>query len=558
MNNPAFRLVFLVSICLLLAIPGTSYTQTPPNQPPGYEEMMKIRQKRPSKEAYFELLELKEKYPNSSIIAQINSMLTLTSRFVINASTSIDEILDIQKTALQSGAVQILLQRYLTSCRQILEHNNIGSFDMKEVLQAIQYYADEGKKLSNSPQFMAGWMESVSPAIEARVQSTARSFDMMVAAAYVFNKNGEKAKEYLEYYYNSGGAGEGIGPSPLPGLSEPPVAIRIRRGIGGQGGTVSAEYYYYLGQTNELLEKKQEALDAYISAMGENYKDSVSKAKALFKEINGNMEEFDRMLEEKFSELPFQPDPFILSGEWKGKAVLAELFTGSENPQSAATDIAFAALLERYDQQYLTILEYHVSRAPQHDPMMNAASDRRKAFYQVSATPSTYFDGVFKFRGGGAKSAAKRKYDQYVTSIEPGLTRTPPAKLQLSAVLEGDIVKVTWSSDDELEAVNYNFALVQNKEKYLGKSGIYIHNMIVRDFKSLETDVEKESEITFSVPDIFEATETYLKAYEKQQRFKFEERLYDIDRSQLKVVLFVQDKDTQFVYNAIVCDVIVK
>ena len=550
MNNPAFRLVFLVSICLLLAIPGTSYTQTPPNQPPGYEEMMKIRQKRPSKEAYFELLELKEKYPNSSIIAQINSMLTLTSRFVINASTSIDEILEIQKTALQSGAGQMLLQLYLTSCRQIMEHNNIGSFDMKEVLQAIQYYADEGKKLSNSPQFMAGWMESVSPAIETRVQSTARSFDMMLAAAYILNKNGEKAYEFLEYYRKNIIVGVG-------GFSGPPVVIRIRRGI-GQSGTVSAVYYYYLGQTNELLGKKQEALDAYISAMGDNYKDSVSKAKAHFKEINGNMEEFDRMLEEKFSELPFQPDPFILSGEWKGKAVLAELFTGSENPQSAATDIAFAALLERYDQQYLTILEYHVSRAPQHDPMMNAASDRRKAFYQVSATPSTYFDGVFKFRGGGAKSAAKRKYDQYVTSIEPGLTRTPPAKLQLSAVFEGDIVKVTWSSADELEAVNYNFALVQNKEKYLGKSGIYIHNMIVRDFKSLETDVEKESEITFSVPDIFEATETYLKAYEKQQRFKFEERLYDIDRSQLKVVLFVQDKDTQFVYNAIVCDVIVK
>jgi len=143
MNNPTFRLVFVVSICLLLAIPVTSYTQTPPNQPPGYEEMMKIRQKRPRKEGYFELLKLKEKYPNSSIMAQVNSMITIGLRIAINSSTSINEILDIQKTALQSAEGLILLQRYLTSCRQILEHNNIGSFDMKEVLQAIQYYADE-------------------------------------------------------------------------------------------------------------------------------------------------------------------------------------------------------------------------------------------------------------------------------------------------------------------------------------------------------------------------------------------------------------------------------
>ena len=38
------------------------------------------------------------------------------------------------------------------------------------------------------------------------------------------------------------------------------------------------------------------------------------------------------ILEAKLKALPFQPDAFKAPADWKGKAVLAELFTGSECP----------------------------------------------------------------------------------------------------------------------------------------------------------------------------------------------------------------------------------
>lgn len=256
-------------------------------------------------------------------------------------------------------------------------------------------------------------------------------------------------------------------------------------------------------------------------------------------------------------ELPFHPEPFKLSGEWKGKAVLVELFTGSECPPCVASDLAFDALLEAYDSKYLAILEYHLP-IPGPDPMMNPATSQRQKFYGVTSTPSTFFEGLNKHMGGGGISAAKRKYDQYITSIDPMITRTPQAKLQLSAVLDGDIVKIAWSSDDNLEAANYNFALVQEEEKYEGRNKILIHKMVVRDFKSLDSRTDAKSELTFNIPEAEDAAKKHLQDFEQKRKFKFKKLHNEIDHSQLKIVFFVQDKDFQIVYNAIVSDVVAK
>lgn len=261
--------------------------------------------------------------------------------------------------------------------------------------------------------------------------------------------------------------------------------------------------------------------------------------------------------QQKGLEIPFHPEPFILSGEWKGKAVLAELFSGSECGPCVSSDLAFDGLLEAYDSKYLVVLEYHLP-IPGPDPMMNPATSQRQKFYGVVATPTTFFDGLNKHRGGGAISATKRKYDQYVSSVDPLLTRTPQAQLQLSAVLKGDIVKVTWSSDDNIEAVNYNFALVQKEEKYGGSNGILMHKMVVRDFKSIDSKAATKPEVTFDIPEAEEAAKKHLQDYERRINIKFKELHYKIDRSQLKVVFFVQDKDFQIVYNVVVSDVVAK
>ncbi len=261
------------------------------------------------------------------------------------------------------------------------------------------------------------------------------------------------------------------------------------------------------------------------------------------------------------NEIQFHPEPFKLEENWNGKAVLAELFTGSECPPCVAVDLAFDALLERYDSKYLAVLEYHLP-IPGPDPMMNRATTVRQSFYRVRSTPTTFFDGIMKYRGGGSRSDVKKKYKQFISIIDPLIGSTPQAKLAVTATLEKDNIQVTWSSDDNFNAVYYNFALVQNEERYLGRNGIPIHKMVVRDFKTLIKKTalasKKKNILIFNVKGAEKYAERVLKEYEKRRRFKFKELHHKIDRTQLKVVFFLQDKSSLIVYNAVVCDVVLE
>ena len=263
-------------------------------------------------------------------------------------------------------------------------------------------------------------------------------------------------------------------------------------------------------------------------------------------------------LDVDLSELPFHPEPFSLKENWNGKAVLAELFTGSECSPCVAVDLAFDALIERYDSKYLVVLVYHLP-IPGPDPMMNTYSNRRQSFYNVRSTPQTFFDGALKYKGGGSLTVAKEKYDDYISFIDPIISSQVKAQLAVSAELEEDSVKVTWSSDDDFEDVFYNFALVQNEVNFTGRNGIPIHKMVVRDFKTYTKKYvlksEEKPEMKFSLPNAEKYAENVLLEIEKQRGFKFKELHHKIDRTQLKVVLFLQDKDSLHVYNAIVCDV---
>lgn len=510
MKNSPFRMLFLALFWVLLIMPVTNFAQDRPKRPPEYEEYRKALRMPDPESALKELKRIKEKYPNSTMMEQIDRMIATLTAYT---GTSVDQVREAQKALIQSAQGIYRIRVYLNSCRQILNNKNVDNFNPDKVLQAILYYSEEGQKIARE-----------------EIKATTNSFNMMVASAYILAKNGKEAVELLEKYRDAEGKATG-------------------------------EFYYYLGQAKELLGKKQEAFEAYFKATGEQYKDSQEKARTLFKVINGNMEEFDRMLEAKLSELSFHPEPFKLVEEWNGKTVLAELFTGTECPPCAAADLAFDALLEAYDSKYLAVLEYHLP-IPGPDPMMNSATRQRQSFYNVTSTPAAFFDGIMKHRGGGSRADAKRKYDQYISSINEAICSTPKAQLAVSAVLEGDNVKVTWSSDDSLEGIYYNFALVQSEERYLGRSGILIHKMVVRDVKSLTKKFalasEKNSEVIFNVNTTEKYAENLLKDYEKRRRFRFKELRHKIDRTQLKVVFFLQHKDSKIVYNAIVCDVVLK
>ncbi len=513
---------------LIFVLPLMAIAQDPPQQPPEMEELSEVMQKypTPNKEALFEILKIKEKYPESKVMDRIDQIINIASRMSISSSNTLDEILEIQKIVVRYEKEFSLLKKYIEMCKQITSHPKVNDFSSEKVSQTILNYAEAGKKLSNDP----GFLTAVSELSEDEIEMTVNTFNLISAVANIYAKNADKAIEFLEEYKKNGGKTDG-------------------------------DYYYHLGETNELLGKKQVAYEAYFTAAGQNTKGAKDKARALYKEINGDMEKFERMLDNKLSELPFHPEPFSPTEEWNGKTVLAELFTGSECPPCVAVDLAFDALIETYDPKYLTILEYHLP-IPGPDPMMNPATDRRQSYYKVTSTPTTFFEGILKHRGGGSKSGAEKKYNQYLSTINQKIYDKPQAHLILTSRLEENIVKVNWTSDDNLEDVYYNFALVQNKVKFMGRNEIPIHKMVVRDFKTLTKQFaassEKNAKIAFDISKIEKFAEYHLKDYEKQRNFSFKELQFAIDRSQLKVVFFLQDKNTKDVYNSIVCDVIVK
>ena len=75
--------------------------------------------------------------------------------------------------------------------------------------------------------------------------------------------------------------------------------------------------------------------------------------------------------------------------------------------------------------------------------------------------------------------------------------------------------------------------------------------MVVKDFVTLDSG----KNISFNLAESENITKKYLQDFEKERDFKFEIMRDKIDRSQLKVVFFIQEKETKKVLNAVICDV---
>jgi hypothetical protein len=253
--------------------------------------------------------------------------------------------------------------------------------------------------------------------------------------------------------------------------------------------------------------------------------------------------------------LPFHPEAFNPPADWKGKVVLAELFTGSECPPCVGADLGFDGLIESIPAKYLAVLEYHLP-IPRPDPMMNPATKRRQDFYGVNSTPTVVIDGDKKMVGGGSRGMAEGKFKEYKTEISARLAETPGAALKLKAVRSGDIVKVECDIDKTVPGADALVVLVQGEEKYKGSNGLQFHKWVVRDIAAVDFSASKF--VSFDLAASERAADAYLTDFEKTsirfKDFKFPERHAKIDRAKLRVVLFLQDKETKKVLNAVVAE----
>ena len=141
--------------------------------------------------------------------------------------------------------------------------------------------------------------------------------------------------------------------------------------------------------------------------------------------------------------------------------------------------------------------------------------------------------------------------------IEPLLSAVPAVSLKARATLAADTVKVAYEIDAAVPGAEVLLVLVQDVQEHKGSNGVAFHKMVVRDL--LVIDPASPRSASFDLAASEKATDAYLtdfeKTYTRVPGFKWEVRRNTLPRKGLKVVLFVQEKATGKVLNAVVADV---
>jgi len=512
-------------LCLSLGL----VAQTPQRQdpPPEYAEYTNARSITDVQARIKEFRRLKAAYPNSSLIYEIDKNLL---DLVTNDAVTLDKLLAAQRDVIKASRMRGRFFLISSAANMILDHKKLADFPKTDVLKAIQDYKAEAIPLLEVREaYSTGSREPSGTALN----NYKNLFEIPLVKALIINGKAQEAMDVLERY------GKAVSPD--------------------------AGYYVMLGDVYIALKRDKDALDAYLEAAASIHPVATAKAKALYAELNGPNANFENALEQRKAQRPFQPPPFKAPENWKGKTVLAEVFTGSECGPCVAAAFAFDALEETYPTQYLAVLKYHLP-VPNYDPMMNPATKKRDDYYGrgiIGGAPTVILNGVKASGLGGSRFSSSASFYTAKREIDTAMGAAADITINAVAVLNDDNVKVDCEFSKALENAEYNVVLVQTQEEFRGGNGILHHNMVVRDLKTV-TPSERKASVTFNIIESEKAADAHLaewaeKASERQrQGSKWPAKRNRIDRNNLKAVIFVQDKNTKKVYNAFVADVAIR
>jgi hypothetical protein len=517
MNNITRRPVFAALAAILVLVFAVPSRPQGRQRPPEYNELASASEIRDAAARLKEFERIKAAYPASRFMAAID-------RYILSAKVelagTLAEVLALQQGFRGQGPGRV--QVPYIAADQILTHPKLKTFDKAAVLAAVLNYREQTIKAIGEPDALNGIPPGQQQAFKAYVVT---GFGILVAQAYLNAGDTAQALAALEAYRKEGGAAD-------------------------------AAYFYTLGGTYNGMGKTKEAYAAYLAAAADNHPQALAAARELYIKINGKSDGFEAELEARTKELPYTPGPFQAPSGWKGRAVLAELFTGSECPPCVAADLGFDGLIESIPAKYLAILEYHLP-IPQPDPMINPAAKARQEFYGVNSTPTVFIDGEKDASGGGPRGLAESKFNQYRAAVEARLAAAPEAELKVSAERSGETIKVDFDSGRPVAGAAYLVVLVQGEEAYKGRNGLIFHKMVVRDIITVDPAGARTAGFDLAASEL--KTDQYLTDFENNngrfQAFKFAERHHKIDRRRLEVVFFVQDTTTKRVLNAAVADV---
>jgi thiol-disulfide isomerase/thioredoxin len=467
-----------------------------------------------------ELFRIRSAYPRTGQAARLESDILETR---IDLAASVEAVVALQKAAVGQGRGASRMTIFSQAAARILDHPRFAAFDRDRVLAAVLDYRTRAERAAAEPETFASM-----PDPEDQRQFTARTlrdFSILVARARANAGDGEKAVAALDEY----------------------------RAAGGEAGP---EYFEAYGDACAALGRTRDAYGLYMSAAVENHPGAAAKAKAAYVEIHGDAEGFEARLERLQSALPFRPKPFTHPKHWRGKTVMVEVFTNSENPLCLASDLAVSALSEAYPARYLAVLEYHVP-LPRPDPLMNPAAEMRRDQYRVTTTPTAVIDGGTRIFGGGTRAMAESRFEQLKAQIDAWLPEEPDLRLKARAVRTGDRIEAETSFKRGRPGADHYVALVQARERLKGSSGTILHRLIVRSL--VQIDPARDKTVVFDLAGIERTNEAFLAEFERTGArtpgFTFPDRRTAIDREGLRVVYFVQDMGSRRILNAVVAEV---
>jgi thiol-disulfide isomerase/thioredoxin len=511
--------VIVLGLVLSLAAAAPLAAQGRQAPPPEYKELAAATRIQDPALRLKEFERIKAAYPNSRFIEAIEA--SIQDAKVALAET-LDAVLALQRGFLAGGKGPERLQRPFVMAVQLLNHPRLETFDHAKVLDIALAYRAQVLRAAADPASFEGIPPDQRDPFKSNILS---AVELLTARAYLNAGDTDKAMASLEAYTKA-------------------------------GGTKSANYHYVRAGVLESTGKAAEALEAYLAAAAEEYADAGDKARRLYAGLHGSEDGFAEALAAKLKALPFPVEPFKSPAGWKGKTVLAELFTGSECPPCVGADLAFDGLIEAFPSRYLAVLVYHLP-IPRPDPMMNPAAKIRADAYGVNSTPTVVVDGTDKSTGGGGRGAAEAKFAQYRNAIEPLLAAAPGLSLKASASLAGDTVKVQYDFDKTVAAADYLLVLVQEEQEHEGGNGIAFHKMVVRDLVVIDPAAPKTAAFDLAASE--KNADAYLTEFAKGYRqpgFTWEVRRNAISRRGLRIVLFVQEKASGRVLNAVVAPVL--
>jgi len=258
------------------------------------------------------------------------------------------------------------------------------------------------------------------------------------------------------------------------------------------------------------------------------------------------------------TELPFKVAAHAGRKGFSKRTVLVELFTGAQCPPCVAADLAFDALEKAYKPSEVVLLQYHL-HIPGPDALTNPGSEARQEYYgkQVEGTPTLLFNGVPGAPGGGSRSGAADKLEEYRKLIDPLLEKPVAVNLKLRAVRRADklhISALAHGLEKPGAKVNLRLALVEDWVRYRGRNGLSYHSRVVRGLpggpqgKAL-TQKDTEYTVVFDVKELERALHLYLDNVAKTQG-AFPDGQRPMRFRNWTVVAFVQNDETSEVLQA--------